>query len=126
MTLNERRRAYRRGRWSEALCRLVLMLKGYRIVASGYRVQVGEIDIVARRGRTLAIVEVKARKTLRDAAESILPRQQRRIARATTALLAQRPSLRGLLLRFDVMLVQPWRLPRHVTNVWQLGERDAF
>ena len=126
MTLGDRRRAYRRGRWSEALCRLVLVLKGYRIVTAGYRVQVGEIDIVARRGRTLAIVEVKARRTFEDAAASILPRQQRRIARAAAAFLVQHPSLAGLLLRFDVMLVRPWRMPCHVMNAWRLDARDTF
>ena len=61
--------AWRRGRWSEALCRLALRLKGYRILARGWRCQQGEIDIVARRGGTVAIVEVKARRTL-DAAGS--------------------------------------------------------
>ena len=54
--------AWRRGRWSEALCRLALRLKGYRILARGWRCRQGEIDIVAKRGGTVAIVEVKARR----------------------------------------------------------------
>lgn len=120
MSAGRRKRAYRRGRWAEALCRIVLALKGYRIVAADYRVKVGEIDIVALRGGTLAIVEVKARATFAQAAEVLLPRQRHRIARATAAFLAQHPSLGGLALRFDVMLVRPWQLPHHIKNAWHL------
>jgi putative endonuclease len=120
MTKLRRRRAYRRGRLSETLCRLFLRLKGYRILAAGFRVPVGEIDIVARRGKTLAIVEVKARASLAEAAEALTSHQQRRIARAAQAYLALHPSAAGLVVRFDVMLVRPWRLPHHLTNAWRL------
>lgn len=115
-----RQDAYRRGRFSEALCRLVLRLKGYRIVARGFRHPAGEIDIIATRGGTLAIVEVKARGSLAEAAEALGPRQQRRIAAAAAAFLAARPAFAGLAVRFDVMLVRPWRLPHHVANAWRL------
>lgn len=114
----ERRRAWRRGRWSEALCRSVLRLKGYRILASDFRVPVGEIDIVAQRGRTLAIVEVKARESLTEAADSISLRQRQRIGRAAAAFLALHPTLAGLVVRFDVMLVRPWRFPYHLEAAW--------
>lgn len=114
-----KRRAYRRGRLSELLCRLVLRAKGYRIMAQDYRAPVGEIDIVARRGRTLALVEVKARDSLADAAAAVVLRQRRRIARAAEHFLAQRPALAGLDLRFDVMLVRRWRIPHHVAGAWR-------
>jgi putative endonuclease len=100
----------------------VLRLKGYRIIAQDFRVPAGEIDIVARRGGTLAIVEVKARDSLSDAAESLSARQRRRIGRAAAALLAMHPSLAGLVVRFDVMLVRPWRLPRHLEAAWELEQ----
>ncbi|MFI4987677.1 MAG: YraN family protein [Alphaproteobacteria bacterium] len=122
MSKGPRQRAYRRGRSSEALCRLMLRVKGYRILASGFRVPAGEIDIVARRGGTLAIVEVKARASLADAAEALGARQRRRIARAASAFLQQYPAAVGLAVRFDVMLVRPWRLPRHMTNAWRLED----
>lgn len=115
----DHRRAWRRGRWSEALCRLVLRLKGYRILAAGFRVPVGEIDIVARRASTLAFVEVKARARFEEAAEAIGAEQRRRIARAAEAFLARNPHLASLTLRFDVMLVRPGRLPRHLEAAWQ-------
>jgi len=114
-----RRRARRRGRWAEALARLALRLAGYRILALDRRSHVGEIDIIARRGRRLAFVEVKARASLEVAAEAILQRQRRRIARAAAGFLAARPDLAGLEVRFDVVLVAPWRWPRHVVDAWR-------
>jgi putative endonuclease len=96
-----------------------LRLKGYRILASGFRVPVGEIDIVAKRGAILAFVEVKARHSLDDAAEAIGARQRRRIVRAAEAFLARNPRYAGLTPRFDVMLVSPMRAPRHLVAAWQ-------
>jgi putative endonuclease len=119
---DRRRRAERRGRWAESLCLWTLRLKGYRILARDYRVRVGEIDILARRGRVLAAVEVKARATETLAQEAVTPRQRRRILRAATHFLTGRPDLQHLTLRFDVMLVLPGRLPRHLRDAWREGE----
>src|SRR5438128_6043589 len=98
----ERRSAERRGRVAELMCRWHLRLRGWRIVARGWRCPSGEIDILARRGRVLAVVEVKQRPDLATAVTAIAPRQRRRIARATEAFLVTRPELNGLTLRFDV------------------------
>ncbi|HEX3498457.1 MAG TPA: YraN family protein [Stellaceae bacterium] len=118
----ERRRAWQRGRTAELLCIWHLRLRGYRILARGYRVPVGEIDIVARRGGVVAAIEVKARDTMTAASEAIAPRQRRRVARAFEQFLAAHPQHGGLTLRFDVMLVARGRLPRHVSNAWLAGE----
>jgi putative endonuclease len=104
------------------LCVWHLRLRGYRILARGYRVPVGEIDIVARRGSVVAAIEVKARDSLAAAGEAIAPRQRRRVARAFEQFLAAHPQHGGLTLRFDVMLVARGRLPRHVSNAWLAGE----
>ena len=117
-----RHRAERRGRLAERLCRWHLRLRGWRILAVGWRCPSGEIDIVARRLRVLAIVEVKARPDFDTAAASILPRQRKRIARAAAAFLSSRPELADMTLRFDVMLVAPLRPPRHLANVWRVNE----
>jgi len=114
-----RRRAERRGRWAESLCLWTLRLKGYRILARDYRVRVGEIDILARRGEVIAAVEVKARATEALAQEAVSPHQRRRIFRAAAHFLSGRPDLRHLSLRFDVMLVLPGRLPRHLRDAWR-------
>ncbi len=122
MTLETRRRAYGRGRRAEALAAWWLRLKGYRIVARGFRVAVGEIDLIARRGRVLAHVEVKARPSIEEAREALTPRQRRRIERAAEVFLQQHPSLAGLDQRFDVVLLAPKRRPYHLENAWHIEE----
>lgn len=115
----QRQRAERRGHFAEALCRWHLRLRGWRILASSWRCPSGEIDILARRGGVLAIIEVKSRRDLAEAAAAVVPRQRRRIARAASAFLAARPDLAELNPRFDVMLVTPLRLPRHLPDAWR-------
>jgi len=115
-----RRAAERGGRSAETLCVLWLMLRGWRVLARRSRHPVGEIDIVAARGRTVAFIEVKAWRDVAAAAESIAPRQQERIARAAEAFLQRHPHFAGHHQRFDVMLVAPWRLPVHIPNAWHI------
>jgi putative endonuclease len=119
---SNRLRAQRRGRLAELLCRWHLRLRFWRIVAVDWRCPSGEIDILARRRGVLAIIEVKTRGNLAAAAASVLPRQRRRIVRAASAFLLTRPDLAGLALRFDVMLMAPRRMPRHLPNAWQADE----
>src|SRR5215212_4116738 len=76
----ERVAAHLVGLSAESRAAAYLIAKGYRIVARRFRSPVGEVDIVARRRGVLVFVEVKARNTLDDAALSLLPRQQQRIA----------------------------------------------
>ncbi len=112
------RRAERRGGLAEWFCLWDLGLRGWHIIARGWRCPSGEIDLVARRGKVLAIIEVKSRTQIADAAHALSPRQRRRIVRATEALLIARPDLAGLDPRFDLMLVSGWRLPRHWRGAW--------
>ncbi len=114
-----RRAAERRGRAAERWCRWHLRLRGWRILAAGWRCPAGQIDIIARRGRMVAVIEVKSRRDPADAALALGPRQRRRIARAAEAFLLTRPDLAILILRFDVMLAGPWRLPRHIAGAWR-------
>jgi putative endonuclease len=90
------------------------MAKGYWILARRYRTPHGEIDVVARRGDLLAFVEVKARASLDDAAYAVTPRQQQRIIDAAQGWLMAHPEHAEFELRFDVILVAPKRLPRHL------------
>ncbi|HEX3862882.1 MAG TPA: YraN family protein [Stellaceae bacterium] len=114
--------ARRRGQRAEFWCRWHLRLRGWRIIARDWRCPSGEIDILARRGKVLAVIEVKSRSDFGAAAMSLLPRQRRRIARAATAFLLTRPDLAGLAMRFDVMLVAPRRPPRHLPGAWHHEE----
>jgi putative endonuclease len=118
----ERRAAERRGRGAEDVAAWLLRLKGYRILARHLRTPVGEIDLIARRGRVLALIEVKTRTSRDLAAGAISPRQRQRIARAGEAFLARRPDLADLELRFDALLLAPRRWPRHVVDAWRLED----
>jgi putative endonuclease len=113
-----RRRAERGGRRAETLAAWWLRLKGWKILAMRARTPVGEVDLVARRGRVLAFVEVKARASEGEAALALDEWRLRRVARAAAAL-APRYAREGDTIRIDAIFVIPRRLPRHMTNVWQ-------
>lgn len=117
-----RQRARNFGVRAERLARLYLRCKGYRILEHGYRTPVGEIDIIARRGRALAFVEVKARKHLETAAHAIGARQQARIERAAGAYIARHPGCAELNLRFDMILMAPGGWPKHLRGAWRPKE----
>jgi putative endonuclease len=118
----ERQVAFRLGLSAESRAAAFLIAKGYRIVARRWRSSVGEVDIVARRRRTLVFVEVKARERLDDAAEAVILRQQRRIIAAAEAWLASHPDDVNSDIRFDVMLVAPKSLPRHIVAAFDASE----
>jgi putative endonuclease len=111
--------AYRRGHRGEWLAALALMLKGYRIVARRYRTRLGEIDLIARRGDTVAIVEVKARPTLVEAMDAIGGYSERRIEAAADLWLIRQPDHARLSMRFDMVAVLPWRWPVHVQDAFR-------
>ena len=112
-----RREAERGGRRAERLAAWWLRLKGWRIVAVRARTPVGEVDLVARRGRVLAFVEVKARASGEAADFALDEWRLRRVARAAEAL-APLHARDGDVLRIDAMFIVPRRLPRHLANVW--------
>src|SRR5690606_28382810 len=115
----ERVAAFHTGLSAESRAAAFLVAHGYRIVARRFRSPVGEVDIVARRGPVLVFVEVKARSTLDGAAESLLPRQQRRIAAAAAAWLADHPDDLESDIRFDALLVAPGESPRHIEAAFE-------
>lgn len=115
-----RQAAFRLGISSESRAAALLLAKGYRIVARRWRSPVGEVDLIARRGQLLVFVEVKARGQFDDAAESVTPRQRRRIAAAAEAWLASHDGDLGCDIRFDAILVTPWRWPRHIPAAFDM------
>ena len=113
-----RQRAERGGRRAETLAAWWLRLKGWSILARRVRTPRGEIDLVARRGRIVAFVEVKARASEADIALSLDDYRLRRVAAAAEAL-AQRFVRPGDDMRIDAIFIVPRRLPRHLPNVWR-------
>jgi putative endonuclease len=118
----ERLAAFRTGVSAETRAAAFLIAKRYRILARRFRTPHGEIDLVARRGNLVIFVEVKARASLDEAAYAVTPRQQRRIIDAAQAWLAAHPEHAELELRFDVMLIAPRRLPRHVMAAFDASQ----
>jgi len=114
----ERVAAFRLGISAESRAAFFLIAKAYRIVARRWRTPFGEIDIVARRRRDLVFVEVKARDRLDDAAESVTERSRQRIVAAAEMWLAHRPQDAQCNIRFDVILVAPGKMPRHIVNAF--------
>ena len=114
----KRQAAEKRGRGAETLACWYLRLKGWRVLARRAKVRGGEVDIVARRGKTLAFVEVKARADEAAAAFSLDQYRLRRVAVAAERL-APRYLRDGDDLRIDAVFIVPGRLPRHLANVWQ-------
>ncbi|MDB5617946.1 YraN family protein [Tardiphaga sp.] len=110
----ERVAAFRTGLSAESRAAAMLLAKGYRILARRFRTPYGEIDIVARKRNLIAFVEVKARATLDEAAYAVTPRQQARISDAAQAWLQAHPEQAEFELRFDVMMIAPGHLPRHL------------
>jgi len=112
-----RERAERQGRHGERIAAWWLRLQGWRIVGERVRTSRGEVDLVARRGATLAFIEVKTRATELALGLAIDEHRLRRVAAAADTLVA-RYGAGAQDIRIDVMLVRPWRLPVHVKNVW--------
>jgi putative endonuclease len=115
----ERQAAFNRGISAESLAAAWLIGKGYRILARRFRCAAGEIDIVAGRRHTVIFVEVKARASFDDAAESVTVRQRARIAAAAEIWLANNPKIAFQDLRFDAILIVPGKLPRHITGAFE-------
>lgn len=111
--------AERRGRRAEQGAAWLLRLKGYRILGRRVKTPVGEIDLVARRGPVVAIVEVKARPDMTAGLEAVTSTARRRIARAAAHYLA-RTDMAAETVRFDLVVMRPRRLPRHLPDAWRL------
>jgi len=115
----QRQIAFGLGISAESRAAAWLIAHGYRILARRWKCRLGEIDIIAARRHTLIFVEVKARATLDEAAESVTGRQQRRIAAAAEVWLADNPLPAIRDIRFDAILVAPGKLPRHIQAAFE-------
>lgn len=114
----ERLRAESFGRRGEELAALYLRSKLYRIVERRFKTPVGEIDLIVDRFGTLVFVEVKTRRRRGDELDALLHVNKRRLVRAAQFYLMRNPHLAETPLRFDVIFLAPFSLPRHVKNAF--------
>ncbi len=122
-TYQKKKRAYLWGQGAEWLAIFFLTLKGYRILARRFKCKSGEIDLIAKKRNLICFIEVKARKTTHDALYALSHKQKRRISKAAEWYIAKNmtPNLNcDNIYRFDVMAVEPWRMPTHITDAWQM------
>ena len=94
------------GRSGEEIACRYLLEKKYDIVARGFRMFRGEIDIIARDGATLVFIEVKARadESHGRPEESVTPGKQRQIRKVAQGYLVEHPSP-DVDCRFDVIAI---------------------
>ncbi|MGB1539365.1 MAG: YraN family protein [Rickettsiales bacterium] len=116
--------AYQRGVDAEAIAAQHLRGQGLEVLALRHRNAGGEIDVLARNDDTLIVVEVKARKAHEEGLYSVTPAKQKRLIRATEALLAEGEKFAGLgdlarfNIRFDVIVIVPGKTPLHLPNAF--------
>jgi putative endonuclease len=111
---------YLRGRGAERIALFWLLAKGYRPLARRYAAAGGEIDLIVRRGGTIAFVEVKARGSMEAALQSIDSGKRRRFGSAARAWLARNPAHAGLTFRADAVFIAPGAFPRHMVAAFPL------
>lgn len=117
--MSKSRGSYKDGLWAEAVAEIILRLKGYRIIARRYKTPVGEIDIVAKRGRMIAFVEVKYRRSIPEALECLTPSMKSRISNAARHFIAAYPVYTDYDMRFDLLALSGIFSFRHLDNAWQ-------
>ena len=109
---------YQKGLWAESFAKGYFCMKGYSLLEERFKTPSGEIDLILRRGKKLVFVEVKMRKTLENAAESINYRNQQRVSRAAELYLQKHSEYNNFEMRFDALVLAPYKWPHHIENAW--------
>jgi putative endonuclease len=117
------RAAHARGVAAEDAACVALIADGWTILGRRLRTGAGEVDAVAERAGILAIVEVKARPTLAEAAIALTVRQQIRLVAASEIILAQHPEWGTNGVRFDVLVVNPVGQVRRIADAFRVGDQ---
>jgi putative endonuclease len=110
------RQSWLKGVYAENIAACFLRLKGYKILKRRLKTPVGEIDILCKKGQTLVVVEVKYRSTFSQAIHSVSIRQIKRLERTVQWIVIPKYSM--MKIRFDVLCIVPYKVPKHIKNVW--------
>lgn len=125
----KRKAAYVKGVEAEGAAANYLRLKGYKILEQRYKTPVGEIDLIAQRGKALVFAEVKAHKREEDSLLAVDAKTRRRIEAAAAYYISMNEAVASWEMRFDVLVV-PQNAPklltpisiRHLDNAWMAGQ----
>lgn len=121
MKKTAKQKSYHFGITAEYLAIIFLTLKGYKIIHHRYKTFLGEIDLIARKANYLVAIEVKARKNKTIIEEEVLTEyQKQRIKKAMMIYLSSaknHPKNYGV--RFDLIIINPYRLPLHLKSFWE-------
>lgn len=109
-----------KGILGELVASIYLTLKGFRIEARRFKTCCGEIDLIVSDDDFVVFVEVKSRKSLEKCFNAIHPKQLNRIFRSSQIFLRNHPKLAKLQIRYDVIFIHGWHLPKHLENVYSL------
>lgn len=110
--------AYRRGLRAEIFAALYLIFTGWRVLAWRWKCPLGEIDLVAKKGKIITFIEVKARQSEKVALDSLTTRQWRRISNAAEMFMARHPDFADCSWRFDAIIIVSGKWPRRFENIW--------
>lgn len=123
MTRNRvtRRFSLRWGVIAEYMAALYLILKAYSVLAMRYRIKEGEVDLIIRRGRVIAFVEVKARIDFATGLEAIDGMKLKKFRKAVDHWLMRNPWAEAYTLRGDAVVIRPWRIPVHIEDAFPLA-----
>ncbi|MDX2083247.1 MAG: YraN family protein [Rickettsiales bacterium] len=110
------KKTYNFGIWAEKIVIIFLRLKGYQILAWRHKTYFGEIDIIAKRKKIIAIIEVKARRYKTDFEEVLRPSQIKRIKKATEFFISKNQKFQHQQIRFDFIAVNKFLIPKHYKN----------
>lgn len=112
------------GARAEDLALRFLQAQDLRLVARNVRARGGELDLVMEQGRTLVIVEVRARadSAYGSAQDSVTPHKQRRVILAARQFLAQHPRFGGYEIRFDVVALNAGDAPLWIRSAFEVDD----
>jgi putative endonuclease len=113
-----KKKSYKLGLFAESVATFYLRVLFYSVISRRYKSDVGEVDIIARRGKSLIFVEVKARKNKDDAYAAFTLHQQKRIVRTAQLFIAKNPKYNENNIRFDLILICPVFFIKHIKNAW--------
>ncbi len=111
--------SYRFGIFAELIVIIYFFLSFHRILAWRYRNSAGEIDIIAKRGRKIVFIEVKARRD-RSVSEVVTSSQMSRMGNAAKLFIGKNKNYSEYDCRFDLIIFNSPLAFKHIKNCWEV------